>query len=225
MNTLEFLKNFITDWVGLSIGTFIPYNDEWGVSFKILWNESNLEETLSKIKDLKDSDIYFQFWTEPSFNKKAKTWDIKMKNAFFIDVDIRKNQKDKDGTIMSDEELKQKIWFIKENLSKNDLLKDWYCIIFSGNWCHIRYIWNWFKVWEEVSDKDYKAWVNFIYNEFKRLFEEDETLYPDYSCTSIEKLARFPGTNNVKKRKDFGLDPIASEILFFQWSKTDIFNA
>jgi len=32
-----------------------------------------------------------------------------MKNAFFIDVDIRKNQKDKDGTIMSDEELKQKI--------------------------------------------------------------------------------------------------------------------
>jgi len=48
------------------------------------------------------------------------------------------------------------------------------------------------------------------------LFEEDETLYPDYSCTSIEKLARFPGTNNVKKRKDFGLDPIASEILFFQ---------
>ncbi len=78
-------------------------------------------------------------------------------------------------------------------------------------------------VWEEISSEAYKFWVSYIYNEFKELFKDDETLYPDYSCTSIEKLARVPGTNNIKTRKAFRLDPIESEILFFQWAKTEIF--
>jgi len=106
------------------------------------------------------------------------------------------------GEILSDEALTEKIDIIKEKIANHEYLKDWYCIINSGNGCHIWYIGDRIKVDESFTAEVYRDAMTTLYDEYKQLIIDDPSLYPDYSCTSVEKLARVPGTYNIS-RKDY----------------------
>lgn len=217
----QFLSEFVSNEMGIQIWKFVPFNNNWGCAFKILWDLSNLDEIL---KNETSSDIYFQTGTPNWFNRKAKLTDIVWKNSFFIDVDVRKNYKKNKNIIISDDELLTEIEKIKEGINQVEILKDRYSINFSGNGCHIRYIWNWLNVPSDISIEEYNKWVSSIYKMFEDLFcDQNDLLLPDYSCTSIEKLSRVVWTWNVSKRKDFWLEPIQSRILHFKWTKCDVF--
>lgn len=221
-NIKKFFKEFLSSdiAVGVQIWRFVLYNNWDRKRFEIIWSWRNMDKI---IKEHGSDNIYFQSGTSILFNGKAKIKDIIAKNSGFIDVDIRKNQQSIDGIILSDDELVAKIALIKEMLNTHEVLKDWYCIVNSWNGCHIRYIWDWNQINNDFTADEYGFGMTAIYDEYKQLIIDDPTLYPDYSCTSIEKLARVPGTYNISRR-EYWLEPIQSSILYFQGIKTNIFT-
>jgi hypothetical protein len=129
--------------------------------------------------------------------------DIRMKNYFVIDVDVRNLWKAQKQEI-TDEEIKELGHWLVGALSDHPHLSKWSYIVYSGNGIHIWYI------GEPVAVKSIENWRHGMQH-IHREFEKHTKLAPDESCVSVGWLFRLPGSFNNKKGRH-----TLVEILHFQ---------
>jgi len=138
-------------------------------------------------------DIFFIASVEnPS--KRSSDDDIIFKNYFFMDFDLRQNYYKQTNDIIDDDTLLLSLEYVKEELKKN-WFWDYRYIVFTGNWFHIYYVWE----WQKFNKEDYKLWVENYFNEVNKIF--DDTFKVDVACKNIARLSRLPWTYNYKRSK------------------------
>lgn len=146
----------------------------------------------------KTDNIYFLWGVRNNlvynWRNRAKEIDIVEKNYVVIDLDIRKKFEEKYNDSLSDEDIIQ-IWLdIAENLKYRDvILADFDYIVFSWNWLHIYYFWD----YKNISPDDYSFWVERLYNRWND-FWWDEIYYADPACKNISRILRLPWSINQK---------------------------
>jgi len=140
-------------------------------------------------------------------NERAEDDDIKLKNYFYFDFDIRKG-----SPYLEDEDIVY--WgenTLPELLSADAVLAKWRYIIFSGNGIHVYYFG---KQAIEISDKN--AWKEGL----RVLIEQAELLTDeklDNSCVNVARIGRLPGSFNRKHNP-----PSQVRILKFQDTKISL---
>lgn len=148
------------------------------------------------------NDIYFIGGVDPAIDKtRASDGDVKLKNYFFFDFDIRKEYPD-----MTDEAIKElgRGW-MQACLEGSDLTKNWRYIVFTGNGLHV-----YFFSPEPVAITDPEAWRMGL-TKFLDSAEVSMGYKPDRACVNVSRISRLPGTFNQKS------DPAKHvEIIAFQ---------
>lgn len=69
----------------------------------------------------------------------------------------------------------------------------------------------------EIEPKVYAAASRKLYDNIKKIFPEDQYLWPDYACSNIGRIMRLPGSYNNKK--DYGLPP--QEVKILEYNEDD----
>lgn len=174
---------------------------DWWVEFSDIRNHYNLDDALKQSKNM-----YFRAWVSRSnrmrFNKDE---DIIEKNYFVIDLDIRENV---DWDI-SNEEIKDRVPTLIDILKDDELLSEWSYIIYTGNWLHIYYIWDFI----DVNVKQYSTGVSSIFDMFYDVVNRCEQLKPDKAMQNIARYSRLPWTTNFKMLEKHHIEPQEVEIL------------
>lgn len=189
---------------------------------------SNLKENLWWIDDYdkiikRDEDLYFvSFLPVDDYDqykwKRTKDSYIKWTCCFKADFDIRAEVQKLENRIMNNEELFSYEDKIRQCLDKDELLKSYNALIFSGNWRHIYRIWK-----ETMIDKDtYSAAATALFDRMKDLFQQAwlPEIVPDYSCSNLSRLMRLPWTMNTKKK--YGLDPQYVKLFYYKLDDSDL---
>lgn len=152
------------------------------------------QEAINNKKD----DIYFLSWVDKNYIylnwKRAWNQNIIEKNSIVIDIDLRKNYKDIYWLDCTDDEIIFEANNIIENLKYEDeFLSDFDFVIFSWNWIHIWYLWD----WQKITFDDYSFWVDRIYKYWNNYW--GNPLYnADPQCKNIGRIMRFPTSINQK---------------------------
>lgn len=152
------------------------------------------KEALENKKD----NIYYLWGTRKdliySWKNRAKEIDIIEKSYCVIDLDIRKAFELKYNEEITDEDIIKEWLNIAENLQYEDnILADFDYIVFSWNWLHIYFFWD----YKNISPDDYSFWVERLYNRWNN-FWQDEIYYADPACKNISRILRFPWSINQK---------------------------
>jgi len=184
--------------------------------FKLFWDSKieywTLFKTMSQWEALKLKENAYFVAGVSNPNKRSSNETIEKKNYFYIDFDIRKNIKEKEDRICSDQELEKRLNVIIEKLQHNDFVSKWFndysTIVFTGNWYHFYYVWDFI----DIDIKKYSHGINKILKEFDKLID-DEILFTDIACKNIARLSRLPWTINYSRKTKYWLELKRVEIL------------
>lgn len=196
----------------------------------------NLDNALSK------NDNMFFLWEveKPKISVGRETWDavIIAKKYLAIDLDIRndyvksiaewewkiwkklskeehKKYMDKHGNEITDNDIKELWTQIKNDIQDVEYFNEWSYFVFTGNWLHIYYIWDYI---ENIDIELYKAGQERIYENFNKIFEnkywKEIYISADPSTANIARILRLPWTKNWKDKNN----PKTVEIIFEQKS-------
>lgn len=144
-------------------------------------------------------EIYFRF----------KDHEIKTKNYFAIDIDLR-NQID--WTITNLEIVQEGLYLAKRLSLHNKLFWQWSYIIFSWNGLHIYYVWK----ENTFNTRQFKLWVQHIFKMWDNFIDADE-FKSDHACCNLARILRLPGSINQKNWAKV-------QILAEQDSESELFN-
>jgi replicative DNA helicase len=178
---------------------------KWKVEFSDAHKTYNFEEVMKLEKDV----YYLASVSDPS--KRNKDNDVIWKRYFVIDIDIR--------DILSqdwdcpDEAIEMTSEVIIQKLA--DWYNDWKYLVFTGNWVHFYWVWEWWK----YNPEEYKMFVEYHYEKINKLLEWI-WLTVDDACKNIGRLLRLPWTKNYKRQSKYWLDPVECVI----WKKQEIYT-
>ncbi len=134
-----------------------------------------------------DKDLYFLGGVDPLRGReRARDEDVKQKNHFFIDLDLRVK-----NPLISDTDIKEVGYSLEEILAKHQHLCDWRYICFSGNGLHVHYFGN------PVPLKSLEHWREGMKNLIST-FEKHTGMEADKGCINAARLCRLPGSWNNK---------------------------
>lgn len=129
-----------------------------------------------------------------NWTNRAKEIDIIEKCYCVIDCDIRKAFFQKYNEEISNYDIIQEWLNIAENLKYEDnILADFDYIVFSWNWLHIYYFWE----YQNISPDNYSFWVKRLYKKWND-FWWNEIFYADEACKNISRILRLPYSINQK---------------------------
>ncbi len=152
-----------------------------------------------------DSNLYFVSGVDKSVEKhRASDNDIKLKNYIYIDLDVRKSYPD-----ITDKGIKDIGYTVKDILINNNI--SYRYIVYTGNGIHVYMFTD--KPFK-ITDKSYwKMGLLEQINKFESILDMKGL---DRSCINPARLARLPGSHNVKGEKKL------VEILDFNDSYSDV---
>lgn len=190
-----------------------------GTVSKVLGTIENIDTIL---KEHVNKDLYFRIgikpelaWTDEFWKNKITDANIKETNRIYVDLDLRKQSKEK----LSDDDIRSLAKILKEMLDEHPLFKQWSYIIFSWNGLHVYYVWDYISIAPDIYAKISKA----FYEMFDREILQTEPLNfcpTDKQNQNISRLMRLPGSYN--QRKSFPeLGSVQVEILYEQDVKCD----
>lgn len=182
-----FIKKLLENWIVSEVSN-LKVN---------LWELSNLDKINSS------EELYFvtfiPSWTYYERKKHEaffRTSDkhVAWTNVFKADFDVRSNIYEKEGRIISPEELESYLKVLENKLQSNPNLKDYTAIINSGNWYHV------YRIWERtrINSKAYYGAACKILDLIDSIMEDTPELKPDRACTNISRLMRLPWSMNKK---------------------------
>jgi archaellum biogenesis ATPase FlaH len=133
-------------------------------------------------------DVFFLGGIDPQQKKKrASDKNVIWKNHFFIDLDIRSQEKE-----ITDNDIRELTAWVGEALIvEGGALGKWRYIVFSGNGLHIHYFGDPVEI---QSIEDWKNGLKGLLMEAKRILKID----PDSGCINPARLCRCPGSYNNK---------------------------
>ena len=173
----------------------------WWVEFSDLYKHYTIDEALKQPKNM-----YFRAGVDKKNKMKFnEDKDIIEKNYFVIDLDIRENA----DTEISNKEIIDWIPTIKDILKEDNLFSEWSYIIYTGNWLHIYYIWDFI----DIDPKIYSEWVSKIFNMFFELVNRCKQIKPDYVVKNLARYTRLPWSTNFKMLEKYQLEPQEVEII------------
>lgn len=177
-------------------------SDNSKIEFSVIW--SNWASTIDEAIAIKTKayNTYFLAWVRKNltynwFNR-AKDIDIFEKNYIIIDIDLRKQFKEYNWLDCSDEEIINTwldMW--KYLIDEHEYLWDYDFIVFSWNWLHFYYLWE----YKNISPDDYAYWVQRIMNEWDS-FWGFRVFNSDHACKNIARIIRLPWSINQKTWKE-----------------------
>ena len=150
------------------------------------------------IKPREDETCYFLSGvSDPT--KRNMDNDIIEKNYFAFDFDIRNWFKTNESYDIPDDEIKETALDIGKYLLQNPYFwfEDWRFIVFSGGGFHLYYVWDKLKVPDDITPKQYSAWVLYLQEKFNR-YMQIPYARPDKACRNIARIFRLPWTTNKK---------------------------
>jgi hypothetical protein len=141
---------------------------------------------------------------------RAKDEDIFRKNYFYLDFDIRKSQPD-----ITDSEIKNTVWasYLKPLLTEMGApFSDWRYVVFTGNGLHVYY----FGEPVVVANLPKGVWAAGVKG-FLQLVEKEVGQEIDPACVNPARVARVPGSQNMKSAP-----PKLAEIIDYQDMRIDL---
>lgn len=146
---------------------------------------------LKAVEQNRDENLYIIGGVDKSAGcNRIRADQIRMRNYFVIDIDVR-NQFKEEGSEISNDEIKELGEWLKGALQEHEYLCNWSYIVFSGNGLHVWYLGEPAAV---ESPEKWKAGMQRIHKAFK-----DQTkLEPDPQCISLATIFRLPGSYNNK---------------------------
>lgn len=155
-------------------------------------------------------DRYFLGGVNPGCGtKRASDKDILQKNYLYLDFDVRK-EAEANGEEISDEQIKGVAHELITKLTADTFLSRWRYIVFSGNGLHVYYI------GESVEVKQPEAWKIGMQSLLRDAAAICDRI-PDPGCINIARLARLPGTLNMKRGQG-----VRTEVIAYQDEHCDI---
>jgi hypothetical protein len=151
------------------------------------------------------SDLYFISFLPNDKREQAKEKEgrsPRTKNEFVkgikylkADFDLRRNIKEREGRIISDQELLEYKDLILERLKMDVYLGTYSAVLHSGNGIHI------YRIGDtvEVDPRTYSRASKELYTRIKDVLTDHPELWPDFACSNIGRLLRLPGSKNHKK--------------------------
>jgi hypothetical protein len=151
------------------------------------------------------SDLYFISFLPNDKREQAKEKEgrsprtknefVKGINYLKADFDIRRNIKEREGRIISDQELLEYKDLILERLKMDIYLGTYTAVLHSGNGIHI------YRIGDtvEVDPRTYSRASKELYTRIKDVLTDHPELWPDFACSNIGRLLRLPGSKNHKK--------------------------
>lgn len=137
-----------------------------------------------------DKDLYFLGGVDPQRGReRARDEDVKQKNHFFIDLDLRTQNPD-----ITDSEIEEVGHSLEETLAKHPFLGNWRYICFSGNGLHIHYF------GDPVTLTSLEHWREGM-KHLISTFEKLTGMEADKGCVNAARLCRLPGSWNNKQGK------------------------
>ena len=150
--------------------------------------KDDVQSCLDCMSLLDSSNLYFVGGVDPKKKKeRASDKDILKKNCVYFDLDMRKAH-----PALTDAEIKATAKDFAELLSLSEEFKDWSFIVYTGNGLHIHYF------FDPVPIKNPGAWregMRGLVAKLSALLSEEV----DGACINPARLARMPGSKNVKK--------------------------
>lgn len=172
----------------------------WNIEFSVIWNNGAKVIDSKTALNNKIYNTYFVWSVRPdityNWKNRAKDIDIIEKNYLCIDVDLRKQYKEKYKEDCSDEDIIETWKQMWEELKDHEFLWDYDYIVFSWNWLHIYYIWE----SRYISPEIYSHWMERIMREWDR-FWGNEIFFSDKACKNIARILRVPWSVNQKTWK------------------------
>jgi len=137
-----------------------------------------------------DKDLYFLGGVDPQRGReRARDEDVKQKNHFFIDLDLRTQNPE-----ITDGEIKEVGHTLEETLANHSFLGRWRYICFSGNGLHIHYF------GDSVPLTSLEQWREGM-KHLISTFEKHTGMEADKGCINAARLCRLPGSWNNKNSK------------------------
>ena len=197
-------KKIITNF----LKTFTEDNNIDSVEINIIYKVIPFE----KIEEYNNKWLAINFVAPVNNNtRRNKDDDIKKKNYFAIDLDLREEERKKTGKIISDEKIIEIANELKDSFKWK--FAKWRYIVFSGNGLHIYYTFNFLK----IEKTTYKEEVKKIYQQF----EKEYWYKVDFSAWHISRTMRLPETINWKRKERYWLKPKKCFILYKQDVKSE----
>ena len=172
------------------------FNTTWYVEYVTIteWVVNVVDE--KKATKTKTDNVYWLCWVdkEKAQGKRAKDDDIKDKNYFCIDLDIRKAHKEIYLEDCSDEDIIKEGLNFAQNLKEEDeFFWEWRWIVFSWWGLHIYYVWK----PTTITSKQYSDAVGRIYRKWNEIMGNCIYL-ADMACKNRARIFRLPGSVNQK---------------------------
>jgi len=177
-------------------------SDNWKIEFAVIWKTGAVVVDEKYALKSKVHNVYFlanvRKDLEYNWYNRAKDIDIIEKSYLVLDIDLRKQFKDKYGYDITDEEIietwKQIADYIEE---EHQYLWDYDFIVFSWNGLHIYYLWE----PRYISPDDYAYAMERIMRQWDSLWG-DEIFNTDKACKNIARIIRLPWSINQKTWKE-----------------------
>ncbi len=203
MTNHKFIKDFITDLQ-------IPRYAIQVSSLNYVFGKLTLESYDGLIQKLKKENTYLLGGISPKKANRAEDDDVKQKNYFFIDFDIRNYFKEQHAEEVDDEQVKEIGIGITKSFDEDPILKDWRYLVFTGNGCHI------YLFGDPVSITSKENWKYGMKKILKHA-EKIAKMPPDKGCVNVGRISRLPGSFNHKNDRT-----VLVEILKMKESTFDI---
>lgn len=178
----------------------------------------NIEICNRKVRFSLDEVQYYneQRWDNVYFVGEVEKWaprcsdkTIISKKYFYLDFDVRQGRYQKDGYIMSDDEIFE-VWEQLICAFKDSIFSDWTFFVFSGNGFQVHWIG---KESFKIDLNDYSKAVKCIMNYCAELLESNKIdIKLDFACSNIARLWRLPYTYNYSRWNKFWLPLRKAEV-------------
>lgn len=186
----------------MTIEKIKQFLDSLSPTGKIEYNNLSRVLSFDEAMSLQD-DIYFLASVEDT-KKRNGDKDIIAKNYFVVDFDIRENRYKLKSEIIDDQALMGTLEYII-SVSEGTLFDNRRWLVNSWNWFHFYFTWI-FPI------DSYAEFVGWIYKQFEKIFT-DPIFKIDHACKNIARITRLPWTQNYKRKKKRGLEPVMVEII------------
>lgn len=193
MTVESFLKDVFME------GTIVQIGSENSVIYT-LKDMKEVDGVGQMLEILGEMNLYYLGGVKPVLEKdRAKDIDVSKKNYVYFDFDLRKEHPD-----MTDDQIKD-VWKWLDALIKEDeLLAHWRYVVFTGNGLHLYY----FFEPVEVQDKEkWKGGMSILIERMEGLTTEKL----DHACCNVSRIARLPGSLNMKSIPGKKVEIIAFE--------------
>lgn len=137
--------------------------------------------------------------------------DIKKKNYFYADIDIRSVYLKKHWKILTDEEQDEEIIKILDRLSQRKIATMRY-VVYTGNGLHLYYVWD--EI--EIDKTTYAKWVAYFYDIID--FALADLWYTcDQACKNIARISRLPWSINTRYKTQKNKETKQDELVWNMW--------